>query len=156
VAQNVVITANDERLSYLELNEAAMREQSIYDEVNRRTEDAPYTVLFTGHIPAEIQKKRMAMMPEVGLFGDQKDKLLQNQGDITQEIGFPTQESNGLDTGDFSNMSPQQPGSQNARNSVDSELDSFINGKGRSEVQEDSAPQVEQSNDDMLEKLIGG
>ncbi len=95
-------------------------------------------------------------MPEVGLFGDQKDKLLQNQGDITQEIGFPTQESNGLDTGDFSNMSPQQPGSQNARNSVDSELDSFINGKGRSEVQEDSAPQVEQSNDDMLEKLIGG
>ena len=173
IASNMVVTANDNRLSYLEQSTAAIREQAIYNEVNRRTREAPYTVLFTGHIPDDIQKKRMAMMPEVGLFGDQKDKLLNNQGDITQEIGLPS--SAGPDVGNFSSM--DQPKEQSARNnqtglspskeSVNSDLDNFINGSGNRQegllpnpalesLIDGDEPSIESSNDDMLEKLIGG
>lgn len=168
VETNVVISANNSRLSYLEQNAAAIREQTIYDEVNRRTRDAPYTVLFTGHIPDDIQNKRMAMMPEVGLFGDQKDKLLKNQGNIMQEIGLPADDP---DAGKFSSM---KQGEQSARNresipvsapsDVDSDLNNFINGSdgpakpnsGLEGLLEGEKPSIESSNDEMLEKLIGG
>lgn len=165
VATNVVITSSDTRLSYLEQNAAAMREQAIYDEVNRRTRDAPYTVLFTGHIPADIQKKRMAMMPEVGLFGDQKEKLLNNQGDITQEIGLPADEKDALNVGQFSDMSKQ---TQSAKNNVqtpeqesDPNLNNFINGADSSGSDNSVEPVIEgsmgePSKDEMLERLIGG
>lgn len=170
IASNMVITASDSRLSYLEQSTAAMREQEIYNEVNRRTRDAPYTVLFTGHIPDDIQKKRMAMMPEVGLFGDQKEKLLNNQGDIMQEIGLPTNESDALNAGNFSSMDPA--GEQSARNKtpdftpnkdkVDSDLNNFINGGERNlepvpELNEVKPTEADDASPDaMLEKLIGG
>lgn len=158
VATNVVITANDDRFSYLETNRAAIREQEIYSEVNRRTRDAPYTVLFTGYIPPEIQKKRMAMMPEVGLFGDQKDKLLNNQGDITQEIGLPTTKDNSLNVGQFSSMSDKEQSARGQtganQGEVDSGLNNFIN--GTSDNASEQTPDAEPSNDEMLEKLIGG
>lgn len=170
VESNVVISASNSRLSYLEQNAAAIREQTIYDEVSRRTRDAPYTVLFTGHIPDDIQNKRMAMMPEVGLFGDQKDRLLENQGNIMQEIGLPSDESDGPNAGKFSSMTS---GEQSARNNepnpapasnVDSDLNNFINGNTKSSESnsglenliEGETPSIESSNDEMLEKLIGG
>lgn len=161
VATNVVITANDERLSYLETNKAAIREQEIYREVNRRTRDAPYTVLFSGYIPPEIQKKRMAMMPEVGLFGNQKDKLLQNQGDITQEIGLPTTKEDNLNAGQFSSMSDKEQSARNnqtapAQSDTDAGLNNFINGSGASDGVDQGSSGAESSNDEMLEKLIGG
>jgi len=170
VATNMVISASDNRLSYLEQSTAAIREQAIYDEVNRRTRDAPYTVLFTGHIPDDIQNKRMAMMPEVGLFGDQKDKLLNNQGDIMQEIGLPTGASDAPDAGKFSSMKSDEQSARNkasnltpASSDLDADLNNFINGGSAPKVNtelenliEGSAPSIESSNDEMLEKLIGG
>lgn len=68
---NIVISADGKGMSYLEENVVAEREQAIYDEVNKRTEEAPFTVLFTGNIPEDIQEKRLRMMPEIGIFGDQ-------------------------------------------------------------------------------------
>lgn len=68
---NIVITADGKGMSYLEENAIAEREQAIYDEVNKRTEEAPFTVLFTGNIPEDIEAKRLRMMPEIGIFGDQ-------------------------------------------------------------------------------------
>jgi len=72
---NVVVGAESNGRFYLEESEIAEREQKIYREVNRRTKDAPFTVLFTGNIPAEIQAKRLQLMPEIGVFGDQLDKI---------------------------------------------------------------------------------
>lgn len=87
---NIVITADGKGLSYLEENAIAEREQAIYDEVNKRTEDAPFTVLFTGNIPEDIQAKRLRMMPEIGIFGDQvraddtsEDKVQPDVGDFS-------------------------------------------------------------------------
>jgi hypothetical protein len=76
---NVIIGSKENSRSYLEMSAIAEREQEIYREVNRRTEEAPFTVLFTGNIPAEIQAKRLQLMPEVGVFGDQLDKLEKDQ-----------------------------------------------------------------------------
>ncbi|PYF84256.1 hypothetical protein DFP75_101281 [Marinomonas alcarazii] len=87
---NVVITADGKGMSYLEENAIAEREQAIYDEVNKRTEEAPFTVLFTGNIPEDIQNKRLRMMPEIGIFGDQinaddrsSDKVVPDVGDFS-------------------------------------------------------------------------
>jgi|TARA_R110001606_G_scaffold74444_1_gene172435 hypothetical protein len=87
---NIVITADGKGMSYLEENAIAEREQAIYDEVNKRTEDAPFTVLFTGNIPEDIQAKRLRMMPEIGIFGDQAktddasvDKVQPDVGDFS-------------------------------------------------------------------------
>ncbi|ETX09901.1 hypothetical protein MUS1_05415 [Marinomonas ushuaiensis DSM 15871] len=88
---NVVIAADGRVSSYLEENEIAKREQAIYDEVNRRTEEAPFTVLFTGNIPEKIQERRLRMMPEIGVFGDQANP----PGDISSDVITP-------DVGDFS------------------------------------------------------
>lgn len=68
---NVVISSTGSQLSYLEEGAAAKREQAIYDEVNKRTEEAPFTVLFTGNIPEEIMERRLRLMPEMGIFGGQ-------------------------------------------------------------------------------------
>ena len=101
---NVVIAADGKVSSYLEENDIAEREQAIYDEVNRRTEEAPFTVLFTGNIPDEIQEKRLRMMPEIGIFGDQVDP----PDDISNHAIVP-------DVGDFSpagkGISPVRSGS---------------------------------------------
>ncbi|MFT2111880.1 hypothetical protein [Marinomonas sp. 2405UD68-3] len=72
---NVVVGSKTNGRFYLEESEIAEREQKIYREVNRRTKDAPFTVLFTGNIPAEIQAKRLQLMPEIGVFGNQLDKI---------------------------------------------------------------------------------
>lgn len=87
---NVVVTADGKGMSYLEENAIAEREQAIYDEVNKRTEEAPFTVLFTGNIPEDIQAKRLRMMPEIGIFGDQarvddvpEDKVKPDVGDFS-------------------------------------------------------------------------
>lgn len=82
IPSNVVINSGSGKLSYIETEALAEREAEIYDEVNRRTKNAPYTILFAGRIPEHIQKERMKMMPEVGIFGQQKAKLDNNQGNL--------------------------------------------------------------------------
>lgn len=67
---NIVITS-DGSMPYLEEGNIAQREQVIFDEVNKRTDEAPFTVLFTGKIPADIEEKRIRMMPTIGIFADQ-------------------------------------------------------------------------------------
>ncbi|TBR45086.1 hypothetical protein CBF23_000890 [Marinomonas agarivorans] len=96
IPSNVVISSGDEQLSYIETQKLAEREAEIYSEVNRRTENAPYTILFAGRIPEHIQKERMKMMPEVGIFGQQRAKLNNNQGDL--EVSSP---NTGIDAGEF-------------------------------------------------------
>lgn len=128
---NMVVSANPSKLSYLEESAIAKREQEIYREVNRRTEESPFTVLFTGHIPEEIQQRRLSMMPEIGIFGDQKDKLEKDQAEL-----------HGGDTasaaeGEFSEVLPGNrvmPG-------------------GSAEAPTD---QAELTNEQKLEQLIGG
>jgi hypothetical protein len=87
---NVVIAADGSSLSSFEENSIAAREQAIFDEVNKRTEEAPFTVLFTGNIPEEIQERRLRMMPEIGVFRDQV-------GDDSADVVQP-------DVGDFSSV----------------------------------------------------
>lgn len=118
---NVVITADSVGMSYLEENIIAEREQAIYDEVNKRTEEAPFTVLFTGNIPEDIQERRLRMMPEIGIFGDQV-----KTGDVSSNNVKP-------DVGDFSPI-----------------------GKGVSPVGATGAKSAPVSNEEKLEKLIGG
>ncbi|RCW98556.1 hypothetical protein DFP77_12725 [Marinomonas foliarum] len=84
---NIVITADGKGMSYLEENAIAEREQAIYDEVNKRTEEAPFTVLFTGNIPEEIQAKRLRMMPEIGIFGDQVKTDERSSDNVVPEVG---------------------------------------------------------------------
>jgi hypothetical protein len=85
---NIVITADGKVSSYLEENDIARREQAIYDEVNRRTEEAPFTVLFTGNIPEKIQEKRLRMMPEIGVFGTPVNSSEDISSDaITPDVG---------------------------------------------------------------------
>lgn len=123
---NVVVTDTGDDRSYLERKTIAAREQAIYDEVNKRTKDAPFTVLFTGHIPDDIQEKRLRMMPEIGVFGDQLNKLDKAQGTNTAQ-------SNTLDTGEFSEVRPNNSGATSTTK---------------------SKPVATQ--EDKLEKLIGG
>lgn len=136
VIANMVVSANPNKLSYLEESAIAKREQEIYREVNQRTKDSPFTVLFTGHIPEEIQQKRLSMMPEIGIFGDQKDKLDQDQSTLHPES------NTALDDGDFTEVVPGnriQPAEQ-------------------SSPVPDAAPinQAELTNEQKLEQLIGG
>lgn len=84
---NIVITADGKGMSYLEENAIAEREQAIYDEVNKRTEEAPFTVLFTGNIPEDIQAKRLRMMPEIGIFGDQAKKDDASVDKVQPDVG---------------------------------------------------------------------
>jgi len=84
---NVVIAADGKISSYLEENDIAEREQAIYDEVNRRTEEAPFTVLFTGNIPDRIQEKRLRMMPEIGVFGDPSNTSGNTNGFVAPDVG---------------------------------------------------------------------
>jgi hypothetical protein len=79
---NIVIATDGSRLSSLEENDIAAREQAIYDEVNKRTEEAPFTVLFTGNIPAKIQERRLRMMPEIGLVSDEPSGVENNPLDV--------------------------------------------------------------------------
>lgn len=83
LGSNVVITADRTPFSYLEEDHVAEREQVIYDEVNRRTEEAPFTVLFTGNIPDEIQERRLRMMPKIDVSGDHVDPLSKVSNDAT-------------------------------------------------------------------------
>lgn len=92
IPANVVISSGARKLSYIETKALAEREAEIYSEVNRRTENAPYTILFAGRIPEHIQKERMKMMPEVGIFGQQRAKLNNNQGDL--EVSSPSVDIN--------------------------------------------------------------
>ncbi|TDO99651.1 hypothetical protein [Marinomonas balearica] len=136
---NVVVSSTSSSRSYIEEVQLAKKEQDIYDEVNRRTREAPFTVLFTGHIPEVIQEKRLSMMPEVGIFGDQLEKLQQDQ----QELNPPT-ESLGPDTGQFSEVTPGNR---------------VLGTKPSSEIQDDPAasPDRKQMSDsEKLEQLIGG
>ncbi|WP_240009701.1 hypothetical protein [Marinomonas algicola] len=123
---NVIIGAKENSRSYLEMSAIAEREHEIYSEVNRRTEEAPFTVLFTGNIPAEIQAKRLQLMPEVGVFGDQLDKLEKdqaaNQKDQLKDDGF---------------IPENIPGVQ-------------VFGTGEADTQNDNSDEA------MLERLIGG
>lgn len=100
---NVVIDNDNSRYSYIDNEQIAEREKEIYTEVNRRTEESPFTVLFTGNIPQEIQDKRLQLMPEVGVFGDQLEKLRDNTAqNITQAGGEEESEDVGF--------TPLQPG----------------------------------------------
>ncbi len=87
---NVVIAADGSSLSSFEENSIASREQAIFDEVNKRTEEAPFTVLFTGNIPEEIQERRLRMMPQIGVF---RDQVGGDSADVVQP-----------DVGDFSSV----------------------------------------------------
>lgn len=136
VMANMVVSANPSQLSYLEESDIAQREQEIYREVNRRTEEAPFTVLFTGHIPEDIQKRRLSMMPEVGIFGDQLDKLEEDQAEL----------HGNADEGDFSEVIPG--------NRVMGEAP-----EGSSPVTPDqsgASADEQLSNEEKLERLIGG
>lgn len=136
VLANMVVSANPSQLSYLEESNIAKREQEIYSEVNRRTDEAPFTVLFTGHIPEEIQQRRLSMMPEVGIFGDQLEKLEADQAEIN---GNP-------DEGEFTEVIPG--------NRVMGEAS--LDGSPVAPNQE-AAPEGESlSNEEKLERLIGG
>ncbi|MBM6550485.1 hypothetical protein [Marinomonas ostreistagni] len=136
VLANMVVSANPSQLSYLEESNIAKREQEIYREVNQRTEEAPFTVLFTGHIPEEIQQRRLSMMPEVGIFGDQLEKLEADQAEIH---GTP-------DEGEFTEVIPG--------NRVMGEAP-----QGSTPVtpeREQNAEAETLSNEEKLERLIGG
>lgn len=135
--RNMVVSANPSKLSYLEESKIAKREQEIYTEVNRRTEEAPFTVLFTGHIPEEIQQKRLSMMPEVGIFGDQLDKLKQDQSQLHPE----SESSNSPDEGQFSEV---VPGNR------------VLGTPTPSQAAPTNTNQAEMSNEQKLEQLIGG
>jgi len=118
---NVVISADGRGMSYLEENAIAEREQAIYDEVNKRTKEAPFTVLFAGKIPEDIQEKRLRMMPEVGIFGDQVKADDEPSNDVKPDVG------------DFSPI-----------------------GKGVSPANMTGAKSAPASDEERLEKLIGG
>ncbi|NLQ16079.1 hypothetical protein HGG82_00395 [Marinomonas sp. M1K-6] len=118
---NVVVSANNRGMSYLEENAIAAREQAIYDEVNKRTEEAPFTVLFTGNVPQDILEKRLRMMPEIGVFGDQK------------EAGGAPQSNSRPDVGQFSPV-----------------------GGERSSASSNGAKSAPATNEEKLERLIGG
>ncbi|SBS26208.1 hypothetical protein MAQ5080_00455 [Marinomonas aquimarina] len=136
ILANMVVSANPSKLSYLEESAIAKREQEIYREVNQRTKDSPFTVLFTGHIPEEIQQKRLSMMPEIGIFGDQKEKLEEDQAELYPE------ENASLDEGEFTEVVPGnrvQP-SDAAPQAPESE----------------PVNQAELTNEQKLEQLIGG
>lgn len=152
---NVVITADDKHQSYLERSAIAEREQAIYSEVNQRTQDAPFTVLFTGKIPDAIQAKRLKMMPKVGIFGDQLDKLTNESGDIVQEIGFADDEAEG-DGSAGDGYSAVNPG-ERVRGEVKAPESEPIGPMSDDSI---GAPtpeeQEETANEALLEQLIGG
>ena len=134
ILANMVVSANPSRLSYLEESAISQREQDIYQEVNKRTEEAPFTVLFTGHIPEEIQQRRLSMMPEVGIFGDQLEKLEADQAELH---GDP-------DAGEFTEVIPG--------NRVMGEL----NTDPSVEPAQPADDAASLSKEEKLEKLIGG
>lgn len=112
---NIVITAEGSKLSSFEENSIAEREQAIFDEVNQRTEEAPFTVLFTGNIPAEIQEKRLRMMPEIGVFKDQ--------------IGGGSIKVEQPDVGDFSSVGKGgKPIGTSSKASDEAKLETLIGG----------------------------
>lgn len=131
---NMVVSANPSKLSYLEESTVAKREQEIYREVNQRTKDSPFTVLFTGHIPEEIQQKRLSMMPEIGIFGDQREKLEQDQAQLHPE------DNPMLDEGAFTEV---VPGKRIQPSEVQPQVPEPVN-------------QAELTNEQKLEQLIGG
>ncbi|MGR0278583.1 hypothetical protein ACUM5Y_05950 [Marinomonas dokdonensis] len=98
IAPNVVVSASGQQLSYLEESRLAENEQAIYDEVNRRTEENPFTVLFTGRIPDEIQEKRVRMMSDVGVFADH---LNEDKAKAEEPV-----QTSAVDPGDFSEIAP--------------------------------------------------
>ncbi|MBJ7554260.1 hypothetical protein [Marinomonas spartinae] len=104
----VVVSPDGSSRAYIEENAIAAKDNEIYNEINRRTEEAPFTVLFTGHIPEAIQEKRLRMMPEVGIFGDQLNKL---NADEKQSVKA-AEKSQGIkpDAGEFSAISPDDGG----------------------------------------------
>ncbi|MCB5160664.1 hypothetical protein [Marinomonas algarum] len=126
---NLVISADGKTLPYLEQSQIAAREQAIFDEVNKRTDESPFTVLFTGTIPDEIQEKRLRMMPDIGVFADEV-KGINKEPDLK-----PTVEEVMPDVGEFS--------------AIDS---SAVNAK--STQADDIEPPA--SKEDQLEALIGG
>lgn len=133
-AVNMVVSSNPNKASYLEQARAAEREQAIYEEVNRRTREAPFTVLFTGNIPEEIQQRRLNMMPEVGIFGDQAEKLERDQAALNSKDSLVP------DEGQFSEVTP---GNQVFGDPVPSEPPV-------------DTQQAELSDEERLEQLIGG
>ncbi|ADZ90727.1 hypothetical protein [Marinomonas mediterranea] len=139
---NVIVSSGSTSRSYIEEVQLAKKEQEIYDEVNRRTREAPFTVLFTGNIPEEIQEKRLSMMPEVGIFGDQLQKLQEDQ----QALNPQPDETESLapDVGEFSEVTPGNR---------------VIGTKPATSNQAaDESPQdrAEMSDEEKLEQLIGG
>lgn len=143
---NVVVSPDGSSRSYLEENAIAAKEKAIYDEVNRRTEEAPFTVLFTGHVPDTIQEKRLRMMPEVGIFGDQLSKLNKSEQQTVED----NEVSQGIkpDLGDFSAISP------NGSVQPDVKIDTS-EAKGQA-LKDDGASPSKMTQEAKLEKLIGG
>ncbi|BFM48866.1 hypothetical protein [Marinomonas sp. THO17] len=81
---NLVISPDASGLTYLEENAISEREQAIYDEVNKRTKEAPFTVLFTGNVPEEIEERRLRMMPEIGLLNESGENITE---EIQPDVG---------------------------------------------------------------------
>lgn len=130
---NIVITADGQGLSYLEENAIADREQAIYDEVNKRTEEAPFTVLFTGNIPEEIQEKRLRMMPEIGIFGDQVEPKKEPADGSAPNVGDFSPIGKGVSSGQSSSSVPSggsdQPNGAKSAPATDKErLEQLIGG----------------------------
>lgn len=136
---NLVISSDGKTLPYLEQDKIAAREQAIYDEVNKRTEESPFTVLFTGNIPDDIQEKRLRMMPEIGVFADEvrSDGYPLSNGSLVSESDDAASSTQILpEEGDFSPI-----------------------GKGAIPIQSAAPAEPEaaiETNEEKLEKLIGG
>jgi len=124
IPTNVVISSGRNKLSYIEAETLAEREAEIYEEVNRRTENAPYTILFAGRIPDHIQKERMKMMPEVGIFGTQLKKLDDNQGDLEMKVDHPDTQT--PDLGEF--LPIEAGGGSQSGTAAESMLEDMIGG----------------------------
>ncbi|SBS31464.1 hypothetical protein MSP8887_01965 [Marinomonas spartinae] len=143
---NVVVSPDGSSRAYLEENAVAAKENKIYNEINRRTEEAPFTVLFTGHIPEAIQEKRLRMMPEIGIFGDQLNKLSEDEKQSVKTA----EKSQGInpDSGEFSAISPNGVGKS-------------IDGKAPADkVEKQPAPTdvvpSKKTQEEKLNQLIGG
>ncbi|TYL48212.1 hypothetical protein [Marinomonas sp. IMCC 4694] len=133
---NVVVTA-DGSTPYLEEGNIAQREQLIFDEVNKRTDDAPFTVLFTGKIPADIEEKRIRMMPEVGIFAERPmlDEVPSSESMLSDVVSADATKSPIIEPkiGDFAPI-----------------------GTGVTPVNSQPASEAPVTNEERLEKLIGG
>ncbi|MCV2402359.1 hypothetical protein OFY17_05590 [Marinomonas sp. C2222] len=100
-----IVLGGSGSVSYVEEGKIAEREQAIYEEVNKRTKESPFTVLFTGHIPEEIQEKRLRVMPDFGLR-EKADDTDVSAEDVFGGSGASSSESSSTEAPDVGSFAP--------------------------------------------------